>query len=57
MRERENKKLKIELITKDLKSEKSITFDITIAEVVGSENSTKFYHTNGNYGEILEVKV
>ena len=49
-------KLKIELVTKDLNSEKSITFDITIAEVVGSEDSKKIYPINGNYGEILEVK-
>ncbi len=49
-------KLKIELVTKDLNSEKSISFDIIIAEVVGSKNSKKSYPINGNYGEILEVK-
>ena len=50
-------KLKIELVTKDLKSEKSISFDIIIAEVFGNENSTKSYPINSNYGEILEIKI
>ncbi len=50
-------KLKIELTTTTKDSNlKSFTLDITIAEVVGSKNSTKCFSINSNYGEILEVK-
>ena len=48
--------LNIKLTKKDSNSLKTFTFDIIIAEVIGSQNRTKCYCINGNNEEILEVK-
>ena len=49
-------KLKLEVTTNDSNQIKSYNLDITIGEVIGSENSTKCFYINKNQSdEILEV--